>query len=93
MTEDEQQAKQRQIILAYKSVFGVGVNRSAAQKIVWDDLMENLTQPAFIVGQNGHYDPLQAALNDGGRRVIRQIRKFVEFKAEDKPKKKVAKKQ
>ena len=94
MTAEEQQHKDRETILAFKAVFGTGAKRSVAQKIVWAELIEkNLEQPVFIAGKSGVYDPLAAALNDGGRRVLQQIKSLVNRDTTEKPEKKKAKKQ
>jgi hypothetical protein len=77
--------EQKQLRLAYRSVFGVEGHRKQAQKLVWEDLVRtNLEQKVFQTLEGGGYDPLAAALNEGGRRVVRNLKGFVELTPEEK---------
>lgn len=95
MTEEQNEKKVRQLILAYKRVFGVEGERTKEQQIVWDDLNKRLKfespvfMPNFEAAQGKSvttYDPLTAALNDGMRWAFAQIKEFVEKDLDDKPK-------
>lgn len=81
----------RDIKLAYRAVFGTDGKRDAAQKIVWENLMANLKRPAFVPDASGKYDPLAAALADGGRRVLLQIEDILKEPIEEDQKPKTQK--
>lgn len=106
MNEKQEEASQpsNQIIKAYKSVFGVEGKRTAAQDIVWKDMTKRwrLNTSIFVPnmqvsnGQDGlvnvvTYDTHKAALTDGARLPILQIKEFVEFKEAPKEKPNVKK--
>lgn len=95
----EAQGKTHKLIKAYKAVFGVSGSRTEAQEIVYKDLMERwrVERPVFI--PNIHtlyssdemknetvYDPIKAAITEGCRLPVIQIKEFVETTIDDKVK-------
>src|SRR6056297_1471265 len=97
--QQEAQAKTKRLCKAYRAVFGTEGHRNDAQQIVWEDMMERwrINRPVFIpnthVSYDGNeavnmatYDPIKAAITDGARLPIIQIKEFIERNFDEKTK-------
>jgi len=97
--ETDAQHPAKRLIKAYKTVFGMEGKMTSSQKLVWNDMVSRwkVYQPSFmpnfdnLAGSSGQiknvvtYDPIKAAITDGAKLPILQIKAFLNTQ-EDKPK-------
>ncbi len=68
---------------AYRTLFGADPHqRTTAQNRVILDFEDILKARIHVPDKNGHYDPIRAAIEDGGRKLITDILKRINSKAD-----------
>tara|TARA_S200002703_G_scaffold156975_2_gene163769 strand:- start:9 stop:284 length:276 start_codon:yes stop_codon:yes gene_type:complete len=76
----EENTELKRLILAYRAVFGREGHRDTAQELVWNDLVKKnrVMDAVFLRPTGGSYDVTQAALTEGMRQAILNIKKMLD---------------
>lgn len=71
--------------MAYRIVFGQAGERTAAQQVVWEDMIERscFLRPTQIITPDGKIDPLAGSTNEGRRLYFLETKAKVESKPID----------